>query len=302
MSEKKFKSGFVSVIGRPNVGKSSLINELIGHKVSIVTNKPQTTRNNIRGILNVPGEYQIVFVDTPGFHTAKDGIDKLMNSSAFQSLKDTDIILFLAPVDEKIGKNDLYILEQLKKQTNIPQFLVLTKADLLPKEALIQKVTEWKKLFNPDETILISSTTRKNIDTLLELILRDLPNDFAFFAPDQITDQPNRFYIKELIREQVLLKTGQEVPHSVAVLVDELEDDGELMQIRATIFVERDSQKGILIGKNGKKIQDIKYKVKKELVTIYQKEVELQLWVKVERDWKKSASLIKKMGYDKNKY
>jgi len=142
MSEKKFKSGFVSVIGRPNVGKSSLINELIGHKVSIVTNKPQTTRNNIRGILNVPGEYQIVFVDTPGFHTAKDGIDKLMNSSAFQSLKDTDIILFLAPVDEKIGKNDLYILEQLKKQTNIPQFLVLTKADLLPKEALIQKVTE----------------------------------------------------------------------------------------------------------------------------------------------------------------
>lgn len=302
MSEKKFKSGFVSVIGRPNVGKSSLINELIGHKVSIVTNKPQTTRNNIRGILNVPGEYQIVFVDTPGFHTAKDGIDKLMNSSAFQSLKDTDIILFLAPVDEKIGKNDLYILEQLKKQTNIPQFLVLTKADLLPKEALIQKVTEWKKLFNPDETILISSTTRKNIDTLLELILRDLPNDFAFFAPDQITDQPNRFYIKELIREQVLLKTGQEVPHSVAVLVDELEDDGELMQIRATIFVERDSQKGILIGKNGKKIQDIKYKVKKELVTIYQKKVELQLRVKVERDWKKSASLIKKMGYDKNKY
>ena len=302
MSEKKFKAGFVSVVGRPNVGKSSLINELIGHKVSIVTNKPQTTRNNIRGILNSPGEYQIVFVDTPGFHTAKDDVDRLMNSSALQSFKDTDIILFLAPVDELIGKNDLYILEQLKKQPNIPQFLVLTKADLLPKAALIQKVTQWKELFNPDETILVASTTHKNIDTLLALILRYLPEGFPFFAPDQITDQPNRFYIKELIREQVLLKTGQEVPHSVAVLVDELVDASELMQVRATIFVERDSQKGILIGKNGKKIQDIKYKLKKELVAIYQKEVEIELRVKVERDWKKSASLIKKMGYDKNKY
>ncbi|ATG97351.1 GTPase Era [Mesoplasma lactucae] len=301
-ANKDFKSGFVTVVGRPNVGKSTLINRLVGHKVAIVTNKPQTTRNNIRAVLNKKDEYQVVLLDTPGIHTPKLEIDRFMNANAFRGMKDTDLILFLVPADETIGKNDLYIAEDLKKKEDTPKILVITKADTVSKEELMQKVQDWKEIFPADDTIVISTLMNDNIDKLLDLILKYMPNDFKFFGDDQISDQPNRFFIKELIREQVLLKTGQEVPHSSAVSIDMLEDEPDHMDIDATIYVERDSQKGIIIGKGGSKINDIKYKVRRELEEAYNKPVDLQIHVKVEKNWRSSPSLLKRMGYDKDKY
>jgi len=296
------KSGFVSIIGRPNVGKSTLLNQLLGAKVAIVTNKAQTTRNNIRGILTVPDEYQIVFLDTPGIHHAKNEIDRFMNAAAFRGIKDSDLVLFLAPVDESIGNNDRFIAEELKKKTDIPKILVLTKADTLKKDELIKKVAEWKDVVNFDDVVLISALQNKNLDTLKKLIVEHLPEGPFFYDESQLTDQPNRFYIQEIIREKILLKTGQEVPHSVAILVEELNETPEEMVVSVVIYVEHDSQKGIIIGAQGKKIKDIKYLARKELEDVFGKKVDLDIFVKVKKNWRKSASLIKMLGYDKNKY
>lgn len=299
-----FKSGFVAIVGRPNVGKSSLLNNLIGTKVSIVTNKAQTTRNNIRGILTEKDQYQMVFIDTPGVHNSKSELDRFMNSSAFKSLKEVDVILFLVPADEKIGKNDLLLFKEIQKKVS-PKFLVLTKSDLVSKTEMMAKLQEWNNLANDQftEILPISNFDKMNLETLKNLILNYLPeNEFQFYDENTLTDQSNRFLIREIIRENILIKTGQEIPHSVAILIDVLEEKSDLIQIEATIVVERNSQKGIIIGKQGKKIQDIKYKSKKQISTSLKKPVELDLFVKVKEKWRRSASLVKKMGYDKNKY
>lgn len=299
-----FKSGFVAIVGRPNVGKSSLLNNLIGTKVSIVTNKAQTTRNNIRGILTEKDQYQMVFIDTPGVHNSKSELDRFMNSSAFKSLKEVDVILFLVPADEKIGKNDLLLFKEIQKKAS-PKFLVLTKSDLVSKTEMMAKLQEWNNLSNDQftEILPISNFDKMNLETLKNLILNYLPeNEFQFYDENTLTDQSNRFLIREIIRENILLKTGQEIPHSVAILIDVLEEKSDLIQIEAIIVVERNSQKGIIIGKQGKKIQDIKYKSKKQISNSLKKPVELDLFVKVKENWRRSASLVKKMGYDKNKY
>ncbi|MDQ0567810.1 GTPase Era [Mycoplasma yeatsii] len=298
-----FKSGFVSIIGRPNVGKSTLLNRIMKQKISIVTNKAQTTRNNIKGIYTKPNQYQIVFIDTPGVHTSKKQLDRFMNSSALKSTKDVDVLLFLAPADEVIGKNDMFLLKQIQNvETN--KILVITKADSVSKEQLIQKASEWNTYQNQfDEIIITSSLENINIDKLLDLIVKYLPEtNFQFYDDDTVTDQPERFTIREIIRESILLKTGQEVPHSVAILIDQLEKNDDEINIVATIVVERQSQKGIIIGKQGSKISDIRYKSKKQLQEIFEKPVNLELFVKVQENWRNSASLIKKMGYDKDKY
>ncbi|UKS54153.1 GTPase Era [Mycoplasma feriruminatoris] len=299
----KFKSGFVSIIGRPNVGKSTLLNKLIGEKISIVTNKPQTTRNNIRGILTKKDQYQIVFIDTPGVHTTKKQLDKFLNTSALKSTKDVDVILFLAPSDEAIGKNDLFLLKQIQN-LDVFKILVITKADSVSKEQLILKASEWSNYQNQfDEIIITSSLTNLNIDKLLELIVNNLSdNDYQFYDDDILTDQSDRFMIKEIIRENILLKTGQEVPHSVAVLVEQLEQTKDQINISAAIIVERQSQKAIIIGKNGVKISDIRYKSKKQIQDLFKKQVNLELFVKVQENWRNSPSLIKKMGYNKDQY
>ncbi|EOA07475.1 GTP-binding protein, Era-like protein [Mycoplasma yeatsii 13926] len=298
-----FKSGFVSIIGRPNVGKSTLLNRIMKQKISIVTNKAQTTRNNIKGIYTKPNQYQIVFIDTPGVHTSKKQLDRFMNSSALKSTKDVDVLLFLAPADEVIGKNDMFLLKQIENvETN--KILVITKADSVSKEQLIQKASEWNTYQNQfDEIIITSSLENINIDKLLDLIVKYLPEtNFQFYDDNTVTDQPERFTIREIIRESILLKTGQEVPHSVAILIDQLEKNDDEINIVATIVVERQSQKGIIIGKQGSKISDIRYKSKKQLQEIFEKPVNLELFVKVQENWRNSASLIKKMGYDKDKY
>nr|VZR97846.1 GTPase Era [Mycoplasma feriruminatoris] len=299
----KFKSGFVSIIGRPNVGKSTLLNKLIGEKISIVTNKPQTTRNNIRGILTKKDQYQIVFIDTPGVHTTKKQLDKFLNTSALKSTKDVDVILFLAPSDEVIGKNDLFLLKQIQN-LDVFKILVITKADSVSKEQLILKASEWSNYQNQfDEIIITSSLTNLNIDKLLELIVNNLSdNDYQFYDDDILTDQSDRFMIKEIIRENILLKTGQEVPHSVAVLVEQLEQTKDQINISAAIIVERQSQKAIIIGKNGVKISDIRYKSKKQIQDLFKKQVNLELFVKVQENWRNSPSLIKKIGYNKDQY
>ncbi|ATZ17369.1 GTP-binding protein Era [Williamsoniiplasma luminosum] len=299
-----FKSGFISIVGRPNVGKSTLINKMIGHKISIVTNKAQTTRNNIRGILTKKDEYQMIFIDTPGVHTSKKELDRFMNASALKSMKDVDIVIFLVPADETIGTNDKFILKQLEKQ-DVIKFLVITKSDLVSKNELFQKTQEWNEMVNNDfeEIIIISSTKDVNVDLLKDLILKHLPeNDYQFYDEDMVTDQPNRFAIREIIRENILFKTGQEIPHSVAILIDELEEDESTINIVATIVVERESQKSIIIGQKGSKIKDIKYKSRKELKQLYEKNIELDLFIKVKENWRNSPSLIKMLGYDKNKY
>ncbi|WP_434324948.1 GTPase Era [Mycoplasma capricolum] len=299
----KFKSGFVSIIGRPNVGKSTLLNKLIGEKISIVTNKPQTTRNNIRGILTKKDQYQIVFIDTPGVHTTKKQLDKVLNTSALKSTKDVDVVLFLAPSDEVIGKNDLFLLKQIKN-LDVFKILVITKADNVTKEQLILKANEWSAYQDQfNEIIITSSLTNLNIEKLLELIVNNLSdNDYQFYDDDILTDQSDRFMIKEIIRENILLKTGQEVPHSVAVLVEHLEQNETEMNISAAIIVERQSQKSIIIGKKGVKISDIRYKSKKQIQTLFKKHINLELFVKVQENWRNSPSLIKKMGYNKDQY
>ncbi|QQY78607.1 GTPase Era [Mycoplasma mycoides subsp. capri] len=298
-----FKSGFVSIIGRPNVGKSTLLNKLIGEKISIVTNKPQTTRNNIRGILTKKDQYQIVFIDTPGVHTSKKQLDKFLNTSALKSTKDVDVILFLAPSDEAIGKNDLFLLKQIKN-LDVFKILVITKADNVTKEQLILKANEWSSYQDEfDEIIITSSITNLNIEKLLELIVNNLSdNDYQFYDDDILTDQSDRFMIKEIIRENILLKTGQEVPHSVAVLVEHLEQNENEINISCAIIVERQSQKSIIIGKNGVKISDIRYKSKKQIQALFKKHINLELFVKVQENWRNSPSLIKKMGYNKDQY
>ncbi|EXU60485.1 GTPase Era [Mycoplasma mycoides] len=298
-----FKSGFVSIIGRPNVGKSTLLNKLIGEKISIVTNKPQTTRNNIRGILTKKDQYQIVFIDTPGVHTSKKQLDKFLNTSALKSTKDVDVILFLAPSDEAIGKNDLFLLKQIKN-LDVFKILVITKADNVTKEQLILKANEWSNYQDQfDEIIITSSITNLNIEKLLELIVSNLSdNDYQFYDDDILTDQSDRFMIKEIIRENILLKTGQEVPHSVAVLVEHLEQNENEINISCAIIVERQSQKSIIIGKNGVKISDIRYKSKKQIQALFKKHINLELFVKVQENWRNSPSLIKKMGYNKDQY
>ncbi|QVK05574.1 GTPase Era [Mycoplasma mycoides] len=298
-----FKSGFVSIIGRPNVGKSTLLNKLIGEKISIVTNKPQTTRNNIRGILTKKDQYQIVFIDTPGVHTSKKQLDKFLNTSALKSTKDVDVILFLAPSDEAIGKNDLFLLKQIKN-LDVFKILVITKADNVTKEQLILKANEWSSYQDQfDEIIITSSITNLNIEKLLELIVNNLSdNDYQFYDDDILTDQSDRFMIKEIIRENILLKTGQEVPHSVAVLVEHLEQTENEINISCAIIVERQSQKSIIIGKNGVKISDIRYKSKKQIQALFKKRINLELFVKVQENWRNSPSLIKKMGYNKDQY
>ncbi|ATZ18791.1 GTP-binding protein Era [Williamsoniiplasma somnilux] len=298
-----FKSGFVSIVGRPNVGKSTLLNKIMGHKISIVTSKAQTTRNNIKGILNKKDAYQIIFIDTPGVHNPKNDLDKVMNASALKSIKDVDLVLFLVPADEPIGKNDNFLLNELEKR-DVPKILVITKADNVKKDKLLEKVIEWKSLSsNFKDVVITSSVENINIEKLKEIILDKLPeSEHPYYPYETITDQPNRFLIREIIRENILLKTGQEIPHSVAILIDDLDDEENILNISASIIVERKSQKGIIIGKAGNKIKDIKYKSKKELQEIFGKKVNLEVFVKVQENWRNSPSLIKKLGYDKDKY
>jgi len=296
------KSGFIAIIGRPNVGKSTLLNTLLSKKIAIVTNKAQTTRNRINGILTKE-DCQYVFVDTPGVHKPHNELGKYMNKVALQTTKGVDLILFLAPSDEFIGENDRFVLNALKER-NLPVFLIITKADLVDEKSMDIKIKDWKNQgFNFAQIIKVSSTMNFNLDVLLEKIKEVLPeNGVKFYPDDQYTDQPERFMIREIIREEILLQTEQEIPHSVAILIDKFEENKNIIKVIASIICERTSQKGIIIGSKGCKIKFIGIESRKKLEELFTKQFYLELFVKTKEKWKQSASLLKQLGYDKDSY
>lgn len=297
-----FKSGFVSIVGRPNAGKSTLLNQMLKTKLAIMSDVAQTTRNTIQGIYT-DEDSQIVFIDTPGVHKPQDRLGSFMNTSALNSIYGADVILFIAPANEKIGKGDHYIINRLK-EAEIPVYLVLNKVDLLSKEELIQKLMEWQDLFPFKEIIPISAKTGLQVEHLISVLKDDLNEGPKYYEDDQLTDHPERFIIAEFIREKILHYTHEEVPHSVAILIDKIEEDEKenRLDVIASIVVTRDSQKGIIIGKQGALIKKIRLAARKDIRQFLGMDVDLDLFVKVEKDWRNKEKYLKELGYNEDEY
>lgn len=295
-----FKSGFVSIVGRPNVGKSTLLNHILQTKLAITSATAQTTRNTIQGIYT-DDEAQIIFMDTPGIHKPQDGLGSFMNTNALNSIYGVDLVLFIAPADEKIGKGDRFIVERLKEADG-PVYLVLNKIDLLSKDQLIEKLNEWKELFDFKEIIPISAVEGDNIDHLITTIKNDLEEGVMYYPKDHITDHLERFIMAEFIREKILYFTHEEVPHSVAIVIEKMEEDDNGVHIMAAIVVDRPSQKAIIIGKQGSMIKKIRQNARREMKRFLQTSVDLELFVKVEKDWRNKQKYLREFGYDENDY
>ena len=296
-----FKSGFVSIVGRPNVGKSTLLNQILKTKLAIMSDVAQTTRNTIQGIYT-DNEAQIIFMDTPGIHKPQDGLGNFMNTTALNSIYGVDMVLFIAPANETIGRGDRFIIERLKEADG-PVFLLLNKCDLVSKDEVIKKLTEWKELFDFKEIIPISALEDQNVDTLISTIITYLNEGMMYYPKDQMTDHPERFVMAEFIREKILYFTREEVPHSVAIVVErmaELEDGS--VEVIATIVVDRKSQKGILIGKQGSMIKKIRQNAQREMKRFLQTTVHLELFVKVENNWRNKQKYLKEFGYNEDDY
>lgn len=291
-----FRSGFVSIIGRPNAGKSTLLNALVGEKLAIVTHKPQTTRNRITGIVNVkkqgrrqPG--QIVFVDTPGVHKPSDALNKRMMKEVEDALVGCDILLLLIDVTQKFGTGDEFVLE-LVRRTKHKCFLILNKIDLIEKGKLLPIIEKYATLHAFAEVIPISAAKGQGLDELLTAVVNALPEGPKYFPEDQVTDQPERFVVAELIREQVLINTKEEVPYASGIIVERFEEGDKLVKIAAAIFVEREGQKGIVIGKQGAMLKKIGTRSRLEIERFLGKKVFLELFVKVREGWRGSALAV----------
>ena len=295
-----FKSGFVSIVGRPNVGKSTLLNHILKTKLAITSSTAQTTRNTIQGIYT-DDDAQIIFMDTPGIHKPQDSLGSFMNTNALNSIYGVDLVLFIAPADEKIGRGDRFIVERLKEADG-PVYLILNKTDLLSKDEVIQKLNEWKELFDFKEIIPISALNGDNVDDLIETIKGDLQEGIMYYPKDHITDHPERFIMAEFIREKILYFTHEEVPHSVAIVIEKMEEDEEGVFINATIVVDRPSQKAIIIGKQGSMVKKIRQNARREMKRFLQVPVHLELIVKVEKNWRNKQKYLKEFGYDENDY
>ena len=289
-----FKSGFVSIVGRPNVGKSTLLNQILKTKLAIMSDVAQTTRNTIQGIYT-DDEAQIIFMDTPGIHKPQDGLGNFMNTTALNSIYGVDMVLFIAPANETIGRGDRFIIERLKEADG-PVFLLLNKCDLVSKEEVVKKLTEWKELFDFKEIIPISALEDQNVDTLISTIKNYLNEGMMYYPIDQMTDHPERFVMAEFIREKILYFTREEVPHSVAIVVERMaeQEDGSV-EVIATIVVDRKSQKGILIGKQGSMIKKIRQNAQREMKHFLQTPVHLELFVKVENNWRNKQKYLKEI-------
>jgi len=296
-----FRSGFVSIIGLPNAGKSTLLNALVGEKVAIVTEKPQTTRTRIQGMLNVKAEpgrpaAQIVFVDTPGVHKPDSRLNRKMMQEIHAALESRDIILLMVDVAEKSGPADQHVLD-LVKRAGGTTFLLLNKIDRLPKEKLLPLIERYSKLHEFQEIIPISAAKKQGLDTLVDRILRTLPQGPRYFPEDQFTDVPEKFIAAELVREKILLKTGKELPYATAVLVERFEDTEKLIRVAAAGYCEREGQKGILIGKGGQRLKDIGTAARMELEQLLGKKVFLELFVKVKPGWRESAAFVEELDW-----
>lgn len=295
--ENKHKSGFIAVIGRPNVGKSTLINSLIGQKIAIMSDKPQTTRNRILCILT-QGDAQIVFLDTPGIHKPKHKLGEYMVRAAENTLKEVDAILFVVDATEDMGAGEFYILERLQA-TNKPVILIVNKLDLIDKSRVLPIISRYADKYQFEGVVPISAREKTNLDGLLTEIKKYLPEGPQYYPEDMVTDQPERLIVAELVREKVLQLTREEIPHAVAVDVDEMTTRANQdVYIRATIYVERDSQKGIVIGSRGKLLKDIGALARKDIETLLGSKVFLDLWVKVKKDWRNRDNVLKGFGFE----
>ncbi len=298
-----FKSGFVTILGRPNVGKSTFLNKVIGSKIAIMSDKPQTTRNTILGVLT-NDEYQIIFTDTPGIHKPQSQLGRLLNEDAYNAARNVEAILFMVSSIEPKGKGDLMIIEHLKHYKN-PIYLVVNKADLLDSTSDANNIiNSYLEEFNFEKTFLISAKTGEGVEQLVSEVSKTLPLGPKYYPDDMITDHPERFIVEELIREKCFYLTSEEVPHSVAVIVDSMKQlaDEDKVEIYATIYVERDSQKGIILGKNGALIKKIKDLSKRDIKRLLGSSVDLNLWVKVSKDWTDRPEKMKRLGYVKDEY
>ncbi len=290
------KSGFAALIGRPNVGKSTLMNCLIGQKIAITSKKPQTTRNRIQTVYTSE-EGQIIFVDTPGIHKAKNKLGDYMVHVAEHSLREVDVILWLVEPTDYIGAGEQHIIEQLRK-VKTPIILVVNKIDTVKKEQLLASIDLYRKQLDFAEVVPVSALKKDNTGVLIAQIMKYLPYGPAFYDEDTITDQPTRQIVAELIREKVLRSIDEEIPHGVAVTIESMKYGKKLVDINATIICERDSHKGIIIGKGGQMLKKIGSMARTEIEDLLEQHVNLQLWVKVKKDWRDSDFLIKNFGYD----
>ena len=291
----KYKSGFVAVIGRPNVGKSTLINHIIGQKIAIMSDKPQTTRSRIQCIFNME-DMQMIFLDTPGIHKPKHKLGEYMLKAAEGTLKEVDVIFFVVDATEKFGGGEKYIIERLKSTTR-PVILVINKLDLIEREQSLPIIAGYSDKYNFVAVVPISALDGTNVDTLIIEAKKYLPEGPQYYPADMVTDQPERLIIAELVREKLLHSTEDEVPHSIAVDIDEMKkrSNGDTY-IRATIYVERDSQKGIVIGKNGEMLKNIGKLARPEIEMLLGTKVYLDLWVKVKKNWRNSQGAIQNFG------
>ncbi len=296
MKKEQFKSGFAALIGRPNVGKSTLMNHLIGQKIAITSKKPQTTRNRIQTVYTSE-EGQIVFVDTPGIHKAKNRLGDYMVNVAQRSLKEVDVVLFLVDPTAYIGAGEQQILSQLRK-INTPVILVINKIDTVKKEELFGFIDVYRKEMDFAEIVPVSALKNDNTDELIRCIMKYLPYGPAFYDEDTVTDQPQRQIVAELIREKALRSLNEEIPHGIAVTIERMKWRGQIVDIDATIICERESHKGIIIGKQGAMLKKIGMNARKDVEDLLESKVNLQLWVKVKKDWRDSEFLLKNFGYD----
>ncbi len=295
------KSGFAAIVGRPNVGKSTLLNRVVGQKIAIMSDKAQTTRNKIQGVYTTD-DAQLIFIDTPGIHKPKHRLGDFMVETAYSALREVDVTLFMISADQKRGKGDDFIIERLR-QSQTPVFLVINKIDKVHPDALLAIIEDYSSQMDFAEIVPISATEGNNFETLMKLLIDEMPEGPQYFPEDQITDHPEYFIVSELVREKVLLLTRDEVPHSVAVVVDSMKrDHNDKVHIQATIIVERDSQKGIIIGKGGKMLKQIGTKARLDIEHLLDDKVFLELWVKVQKDWRDKQTFLTDYGYRKDKY
>ena len=297
-----YKSGFISIIGRPNVGKSTFLNRVIGQKIAIMSDKPQTTRNKVQGVLTL-NDAQMIFIDTPGIHKPKHKLGDFMMKVATNTLKEVDLILFMINATEGYGRGDEFIIEKLKN-VNTPVFLVVNKIDAIHPDELLPLIEQYQSLYPFAAVVPISALEGNNVETLLGQIKEHLPEGPQFYPADQVTDHPERFIISELIREKVLHLTREEIPHSVAVVIDSIKkmDKSETINVMATIIVERDSQKGIVIGKQGKMLKEVGSRARVDIENLLGSKVFLELWVKVQKDWRNKASQLRDYGFNEDEY
>lgn len=290
------KSGFVSIIGRPNVGKSTFVNRVIGHKIAIMSDKAQTTRNKIQGVMT-RDDAQIIFIDTPGIHKPKHKLGDYMMRVAKNTLSGIDAIMFMVNVNEDIGRGDEYIMEMLKN-VKTPIFLVLNKIDLVHPDTLMPKIEQYQSYMDFTDIIPISALEGLNVDHFIDVLKSFLPEGPKYYPDNQISDHPEQFVVSEIIREKILHLTSEEIPHAIGVNVDRMiKEDEDRVRIEATIYVERDSQKGIVIGKGGKKLKEVGKRARRDIEMLLGSKVYLELWVKVQRDWRNKVNFIRQIGY-----